>query len=366
MASVWIRAIIAAREIAVRAGTSPALQGNVADRSGSGPESRSPDRPSVRRPGAFGAAHEDPADAYAGVPILQEPKWGDEVAGYFFFGGISSGAALLGAVADLSGERWRPLARTAHAVSLATAIPCAPLLIVELGRPSRFHHMMRIFKPSSPMNLGTWTLLAHSGVATLQAAQALTGRTPLPPRLLATAGIPPAMTLGGYSGVLLGTTSVPLWSKSPLLGGLFMASAVASGTSAVSLASVATGKDDPAAHAALGTIAIAAGASELALAGGFLATSGDAAKPLLEGGEGRLLLGAALATTAALALEIAGTRSPNRALTALAATATLAGGAMLRWAVVRAGHRSALDRDANLASMRRTDRNPGWAPPVSS
>lgn len=324
-----------------------------------------PDRPSIRRPGAFGAAHEDPADAYAGVPILQEPKWGDEAAAYFFFGGISSGAALLGALADISGARWRPLARTAHGVSFAAAIPCAPLLIVELGRPSRFHHMMRIFKPSSPMNLGAWTLLAHSGVAALQVAQALTGRTVLPPCLLAAAGIPPAMTLGGYSGVLLGTTSVPLWSTSPMLGGLFMASAIASGTAAVALAPGPTGQDDATAQAALGTISIAAGASELALAGGFLATSGPAAKPLLKGGEGKLFLGAAIATTTALALEIAGSKSSNHTLRALAATATLAGGAMLRWAVVRAGHTSALDRDANLESMRVTADNPGWSPPAA-
>lgn len=324
------------------------------------------DRPSIRRPGAFGAAHEDPADAYAGVPILHEPKWGDEVAAYFFFGGISSGSALLGALANLSGARWRPLARTAHAVSFATMIPCAPLLIVELGRPSRFHHMMRIFKPSSPMNLGTWTLLAHSGIAALQVAQALTGRTVLPAGILAAVGIPPAMTLGGYSGVLLGTTSVPLWSRSPMLGGLFMASAVASGTSAVALASIATGRDDAAEHAALGTIALAAGASELALAGGWVATSGPAAKPLLRGGEGKLFLGAALATAAALAMEVAGRKSSSRTLIALAASATIAGGAMLRWAVVRAGHLSALDRDANLDSMRATQDNPGWGPPNSS
>jgi formate-dependent nitrite reductase membrane component NrfD len=328
-----------------------------------------PDRPNPRRPGAFGAAHEDPADAYAGVPILQEPKWHNEIAAYFFFGGISSGAALLGALAGLAGERWRPLARTAQLVSFATMVPCAPLLIVELGRPSRFHHMLRIFKPSSPMNLGTWTLLAHSAFSTLLAARALAeqGRLPvggslarsLPSKALGEAGMVPAMTLGGYTGVLLGTTSVPVWSKSPMLGGLFMASAFASGTSAVSLASTVAGRDGTH-HAARGTIGRVAGASELALAGGWLATTGPAAKPLLTGTEGALLLGSVTSTVAALALELAGSRSRNRALSALGSVATLAGGAMLRWAVVRAGHVSALDRDANLEAMRSTPENPGW------
>jgi formate-dependent nitrite reductase membrane component NrfD len=317
----------------------------------------------------------DPADAYAGVPILQEPRWNHEIAAYFYLGGISSGAALLGALADLSGERWRPLARTAQVVAFAAMVPCTPLLIDDLGRPQRFHHMLRIFKPSSPMNLGTWTLVAHSGVSTLLAARALAeqDRLPLagplarrlPARALGAAGIPPALTLGGYSGVLLGTTSVPVWSTSPMLGGLFMASAIASGTSAVSLASIVTGRDLPAEGHALGAIAMAAGASELALAGGFLATSGEAAKPLLKGRDGALLLGAAMSSAAALALELAGRQMParRRSLGTLAASVTLAGGALLRWAVVRAGHASALDRDANLAAMRATPDNPGWGPP---
>ena len=38
---------------------------------------------------------------------------------------------------------------------------------------------------------------------------------------------------------------------------------------------------------------------------------------------------------------------------------------MLRWAVVRAGHASALDRVANLDAMRATPDNPGWEPPPS-
>ena len=331
--------------------------------------------PDPKRPGRFGAAHEDPADAYAGVSILQRPMWNNEIAAYFYLGGISSGAAILGALADLSGERWRTLAQTARVVSFAAMLPCPPLLIDDLGRPQRFHHMLRIVKPSSPMNLGTWTLLAHSGFATLLAAHALAeqDRLPvlgplarsLPANAMGAAGTLPAMTLGGYTGVLVGTTSVPVWSTSTLLGGLFMASAIASGTSAVALASIVTGRDTPEEHAALGAIGIAAGASELALAGGYLATSGDAAAPLRRGVDGALLLGAAVASASAVALELAGKAFPTRrrGLSALAASVTLAGGAMLRWAVIRAGHTSGQDRDAQLDAMRPREGNPGWVPP---
>jgi len=350
--------------------------------------------------GRFGSAHEDPGDAYAGVPILQKPAWNNEVAAYFYLGGISSGAFILGALADLSGERWRSLAQTAHVVSFAAMVPCAPLLIDDLGMPQRFHHMLRIFKPSSPMNLGSWTLLVHSGFSTLLAAHVLAewDKLPvvgslarrLPSRMLGVGGMLPAMTLGGYTGVLLGTTSVPVWSRSPMLAGLFMSSAIASGTSAVSIVSILSGRESPpswdgplppvegeservrgsggrapAELAVLGSISLAAGASELCLVGGYLASSGEAAKPLFEGAAGALLLGAVASSIAAIALELAGKRAcgKQRVFSALAAGATLAGGAMLRWAIVRAGHTSALDRDANLEAMSSSSQNPGWGSP---
>ena len=143
-----------------------------------------------------------------------------------------------------------------------------------------------------------------------------------------------------------------------------MASAIATGTAAVSMASIISGRYTSAERSVLGSISMVAGASELCLLGGYLASSGTAAAPLFKGLDGALLLGAATATATALAAELAGTRarSRHRILSAVAAGATLAGGAMLRWAVVRAGHTSALDRDANLEAMRPSAQNPGWGP----
>ena len=126
--------------------------------------------------GRRGTAYVNPREAYSGVPILAQPTWRHEIAAYFYLGGISSGAFVLGTLARLvGGERRLQLSRTAQYVSFATMLPCAPLLITDLGRPARFHHMLRIFKPSSPMNLGAWTLTAHGAMATVTAARALAG-----------------------------------------------------------------------------------------------------------------------------------------------------------------------------------------------
>ena len=115
------------------------------------------------------------------MPILAQPTWGHQIAAYFYLGGISSGAFVLGALAGLTGSEQRmKLARTAHYVSFGAMLPCAPLLIADLGRPALFHHMLRIFKPSSPMNLGAWTLTVHGAMATITAARLLAGKDRLP------------------------------------------------------------------------------------------------------------------------------------------------------------------------------------------
>src|SRR5438477_1575570 len=133
-----------------------------------------------KRP-SLGAAHLRARDAYKDVPILKQPTWNNEVAAYFFFGGVSAGSALVGSLAQVAGgARYKRLARTAHYVSFATFLPCPPLLIDDLGMPQRFHHMLRVFKPSSPMNLGSWALLLHGAGATVTVMRMLAGEHRLP------------------------------------------------------------------------------------------------------------------------------------------------------------------------------------------
>jgi formate-dependent nitrite reductase membrane component NrfD len=318
------------------------------------------------------AAPLSPRDAYRDVPILQRPTWHHGVAAYFYLGGISSGSYMLGALTELFGtEEQRALAPIAHAVSFATMLACPPLLIDDLGKPSRFHHMLRIFKPSSPMNLGSWTLTTHGAFTTLSVMHRLAkaGKLPLigrlfrrlPTRAMSAGGLPTALALGGYTGVLLGTTSVPVWSTSPLLGALFMASALATGTAATRLTSAVTTRD-AGPETVPGTVTLLLGGTELALLGGYLATSGKTARSVLCGREGALLLGAVGASLLGLALDAIGMRrgSERRLWRGAAAALTLLSGACLRWSIVLAGHVSAADREQTLAATQPSRGAPGW------
>jgi formate-dependent nitrite reductase membrane component NrfD len=296
---------------------------------------------------------------------LQQPTWKNEIASYFFFGGISGGASVIAALAELvGGPSLRRLARVAHWVAFLSLLPCPPLLIADLGLPSRFHHMLRVFKPGSPMNLGSWILTGHGALVSIAA---LRSRFPvfrlMPATPVAATELPLGVALGGYTGVLIGTTSVPLWSESPLLGGLFMASSMTTGAAAVSLAASVTGESHTE-RKALATINTWSGIVELLLFAAYLVTSGSAAKPLFEGRSASVTVGGAAATGSAVVLEALAHRLPfgGGLLSRVAAICALAGGAALRFGIVHAGHASATDREQTLRSMAPSQQAPGWTP----
>src|SRR5690242_2929414 len=164
---------------------------------------------------------------YPGRPVLKRPVWTWEVPVYFFVGGLAGASALLGAAADLAGEGR--LARSARLAAAAGAAVSPLLLISDLGRPERFANMLRVFRPTSPMSVGSWALALFGAAASGAAASEVTGRAP---RLGRAAGVAAGLlgpALATYTGVLLGQTSVPAWGRARRrLPALFAASAAAS------------------------------------------------------------------------------------------------------------------------------------------
>jgi hypothetical protein len=114
--------------------------------------------------------------SYYGRQVLKSPVWNWMIAAYLFSGGLSAGSAMLAAGADLTG---RPaLRRVSRLGALASLAASMYFLVADLGRPERFHHMLRVAKPSSPMSMGTWILSAYGPGAGLAGAAEL-----LPSRL---------------------------------------------------------------------------------------------------------------------------------------------------------------------------------------
>ena len=258
---------------------------------------------------------------------------------------------------EFGGVVWRQTheARRARGpprrVLVVSSVP--PLLIDDLGDPSRFHHMLRVFKPSSPMNLGTWALTAYSLPLTLLAAKQAASDLRLldwplkligklgHSRSLDVIGIPLALTMMSYPGVLLSTTSTPLWAKSRLLGALFASTALSNGVAATRLALALSEGRESAALRRLGKIETAARICEAAALAGYLATMGRAAKPLTSGRHGRRFwvgaIGAGLIAPALIQAFKPKGRKTGLGATLLGSALTLAGGLALKWAVVHPG-----------------------------
>ncbi|HET7565931.1 MAG TPA: NrfD/PsrC family molybdoenzyme membrane anchor subunit [Gemmatimonadaceae bacterium] len=174
---------------------------------------------------------------------------------YFFIGGISGGALLLAGLVRLFGRpEDRPFARLASYVALVGAAISAILLVIDLGVPVRFWHMVvqnhtgaLMFKGWSPMSVGVWGLLFFSLFALLATLGSLAEDRPSPWHparvlaegpigvIIAICGIITGLFLAGYTGVLLAVTNRPIWADSSWLGLVFLLSAMSTSVAALLL-----------------------------------------------------------------------------------------------------------------------------------
>ncbi|SDF65800.1 NrfD/PsrC family molybdoenzyme membrane anchor subunit [Klenkia brasiliensis] len=159
--------------------------------------------------------------SYYGRQIVKSAVWKTpDVPLYLFLGGAAGSSAVLGAAAEFTD---RPaLARTAHLIAGGGAIASVGFLIHDLGRPERFLHMLRVFKPTSPLSVGSYILSPFSALT--GAAAALTIAENLSwvpgwvkaPWLRKTAGVGGAVfggPMAAYTAVLLANTATPSWHE---------------------------------------------------------------------------------------------------------------------------------------------------------
>ncbi len=269
---------------------------------------------------------------YYDRPLLKEPVWIWTVPAYFYAGGVAGAALVLGAAAQLTGdEELRPLVRAARRIGFAGHFLGSVFLIVDLGRPERFIHMLRVFNRKSPLSIGSW-ILAGGG--------ALSGASIVLPRSLANVagfgagllGVP----LAGYTGVLLSNTAVPVWAGAGrTLTALFMASAVASCASLFELMDLSP-REARVVHR-FGLIGKTAELACMASMEGELSARDEVVRPLRSGLPGALWTASRILTAASLAVSlIPGSSKKTKTAGVLG---TLAG-IGLRFAVMYAGFSS--------------------------
>jgi hypothetical protein len=281
---------------------------------------------------------------YYGRPVIKEPVWTPEIPLYFFTGGLAGASAGLAFMADTTGNEV--LARRAWAAAMGGIAVSPVLLISDLGVPSRFLNMLRMFKVTSPMSVGSWILSGSGATTTLASANALTGLFPVLGRAAKPAAALLGLPLATYTGALIANTSVPVWHNARnMLPALFGAGAAASAGAA---ATILTPVRDAAPARRL---AIIGAAAELVATNVMEQKLGSLAEPYHEGPSGTLARTAKV-LTAVGAMAIGGWGHQRRSAAVLGGAALLGGALAERFAVFRAGFASAKDPKFTVGPQR--------------
>jgi protein NrfD len=304
-----------------------------------------------------------PINPEAGVPL--PPRWGWYVVLYFFIGGLIAGCYAIACALDAMGDRRdRDAIRLGYSIAFPGVLICAVLLILDLGRPERFWHMVikshyfpdPILKYWSPISIGVWVLSAFGAFAFISFVRVLleSGRLRWRPvvrladrlRRLPRAAFVAWSILGaffglflaGYTGVLMVGTVKPVWHNAVPLGGLFLASALSTSYALMILLLLRRGRGqrDPTVAKLVGADRWAV-AIEIVLLLLVLVPIGALARPIVTGGYGVLFwIGVVLlGLIAPVGLDLIGRRrSVERHQ--LRAALILVGGLVLRFVIVMA------------------------------
>jgi hypothetical protein len=147
------------------------------------------------------------------------------------FNNVSTGLFLVASLGELAAPaHFKALAGVAYPIALLVLAADLVCLVLELGDPRRFHHMLRVWKPSSPMSLGTWYITVFAlPLTALTAMSLLPGGNAVPQAirtLTLVAGIVLAVGVALYKGVLFSTTAQAGSCDARWLGGYLSNSAL--------------------------------------------------------------------------------------------------------------------------------------------
>ncbi len=185
---------------------------------------------------------------YASKPVTKVPDWHALVAWDILFNNLSTGLFLVAAVCELVRPAiFTPVAKVAYPVALLFLMADLTCLVLDLGDPWRFHHMLRVFKPSSPMSFGTWCLTVYSLPLTVITALGFFSEDgsalDFVRRTVVVIGLLPALGSAVYKGVLISTNAQPGWKDVRWLGGYLTNSSLLLGCAEMLLLALVLGQE---------------------------------------------------------------------------------------------------------------------------
>ena len=283
-------------------------------------------------------------ESYYGKQIIKTPTWKTpDVPLYLFLGGMAGGSALLAEGAALQG--LPALEKVARGAAAAGAGIGTVFLVHDLGRPERFLNMLRVFKPTSPLSVGSFILAPFSAFATAAFGSQVTGWFPRLGRLSGVAAAAFGPPLATYTAALFANTAVPIWHEGHRELPFVFGGSGASAAGGVAMMLAPAAQSGPAVRMALAGAALDVGAVEV-----MNRRLGMIAEPYEQGRSGRLMKTARALTAAGAGLSLLGTLGKrggkgrrSRIARVAAGAAYVAGSVTLRFGVFEAGLASARD-----------------------
>lgn len=274
--------------------------------------------------------------SYYGRPIIKRPVWKQpDVPGYLFLGGLAGVGAVLAEGAAATG---RPqLERSGRMLAAGGSALGTLALIHDLGRPERFLNMLRVFKPTSPLSVGSWVLAPFGTLSAAALASHLTGQLPAMGRLAGAGAALLGPALSTYTAALVADTAVPAWHEAYReLPFVFAGSSAAAG-GGLAMVATPTAQAGPARQVAAAGALLEVVSTEL-----MQRRLGPLARPYRERRPGRLM-GAARALTVAGAAGTLAAARRSRTVAAASGCALAAGSLLARFGIFQAGLHSADD-----------------------
>jgi hypothetical protein len=283
-------------------------------------------------------------ESYYRRPVLKAPTWkSPDVPLYFFLGGLSGSSSVLAATADLTGRLG--LARVGRITAGLGIAGSVVALVHDLGRPERFLNMLRVFKPTSPLSMGSWTISVYGPLAGAAAASEVLGVARGLGRLAGAGAALLGPVMSTYTAVLIADTAVPAWHEAhPEMPFIFGGSAMASAAGAA-LVAAPISETGGVAHLAL----VGAG-MELASTEVMERRLGLVGEPYRQGRGGGLMSAARALTGLGTVTALVGRRS--RVASAAAGLLLAAGSLALRFGIYEAGMQSARDPKYTVVPQR--------------
>jgi formate-dependent nitrite reductase membrane component NrfD len=289
---------------------------------------------------------------YYDKPAIKPPVWIWSVPAYFYVGGVGGAAMVLAFAAQILAEsRLREFEERCRWIGAVGGGIGTVFLIHDLGRKERFLMMLRVFRPTSPMSVGSWVLAAatplSAGSALLTFAHGRLYRWAGQAAGIA-AGLL-GMPLATYTAVLISNTAVPVWQQSRrILPLLFGASSLAGLASVLDLMELRDHERHVGTY--IGTVGRVAELAAGAVMEREVARVPQVARSLHEGVAGALWTAAKVATASSLIISLLpGQTRGKRIAAGLLGTV---GALCLRFSVFHAGRAAALDPRATFHQQR--------------